>query len=174
MKKSPKNVQDRHRRRHHPRHHRLAGLLPATAPARATTSPSPNWAAWATRPTTATCASRDSCKPGSIEQNGTHVTFVLNEFESHSPKAATRPPAEGELQGHRAAARHIQGRCAGPGRGHLSAATASSTPTRCRPSAPASTRPPARPARRSARQPAPATKTAANAAPGADQAAAVR
>jgi cytochrome c-type biogenesis protein CcmE len=28
-------------------------------------------------------------KPGSIEQNGTHVTFVLSEFESHSPKAAT-------------------------------------------------------------------------------------
>jgi cytochrome c-type biogenesis protein CcmE len=27
-------------------------------------------------------------KPGSIEQNGTHVTFVLNEFESHSPNAA--------------------------------------------------------------------------------------
>jgi cytochrome c-type biogenesis protein CcmE len=25
--------------------------------------------------------------PGSIEQNGTHVNFVLNEFESHSPKA---------------------------------------------------------------------------------------
>ena len=28
-------------------------------------------------------------QPGSIDQNGTHVTFVLNEFESHSPKAAT-------------------------------------------------------------------------------------
>jgi cytochrome c-type biogenesis protein CcmE len=28
-------------------------------------------------------------KPGSIEQSGPHVTFVLNEFESHSPKAAT-------------------------------------------------------------------------------------
>ena len=28
-------------------------------------------------------------KPGSIEQNGTHVTFVLNEFESHNPKAGT-------------------------------------------------------------------------------------
>jgi cytochrome c-type biogenesis protein CcmE len=27
--------------------------------------------------------------PGSIEQSGTHVTFVMNEFESHSPKAAT-------------------------------------------------------------------------------------
>jgi cytochrome c-type biogenesis protein CcmE len=27
--------------------------------------------------------------PGSIEQNGTHVTFVLNEYESHTPKAAT-------------------------------------------------------------------------------------
>jgi len=28
-------------------------------------------------------------QPGSIEQVGTHVDFVLNEFESHSPKAAT-------------------------------------------------------------------------------------
>ncbi len=28
-------------------------------------------------------------KPGSIVQNGTHVDFVLDEFESHSPKAAT-------------------------------------------------------------------------------------
>ncbi|MDR3741509.1 MAG: cytochrome c maturation protein CcmE [Terracidiphilus sp.] len=28
-------------------------------------------------------------QPGSIEQNGTNVSFVLNEFESHSPKAAT-------------------------------------------------------------------------------------
>ena len=27
--------------------------------------------------------------PGSIEEDGTHVTFVLNEFESHSPQAAT-------------------------------------------------------------------------------------
>jgi cytochrome c-type biogenesis protein CcmE len=26
-------------------------------------------------------------QPGSIEQDGPHVTFVLNEFESHSPKA---------------------------------------------------------------------------------------
>ena len=28
-------------------------------------------------------------QPGSIEQNGTHVTFVLTEYESHSPKAGT-------------------------------------------------------------------------------------
>jgi cytochrome c-type biogenesis protein CcmE len=28
-------------------------------------------------------------KPGSIEQNGTNVTFVLDEFESHSAKAGT-------------------------------------------------------------------------------------
>jgi cytochrome c-type biogenesis protein CcmE len=27
-------------------------------------------------------------KPGSIVENGTHVTFTLDEFESHSPKAA--------------------------------------------------------------------------------------
>ncbi|MGA2570342.1 MAG: cytochrome c maturation protein CcmE [Terracidiphilus sp.] len=26
-------------------------------------------------------------QPGSIQQNGTHVDFVLNEYESHSPKA---------------------------------------------------------------------------------------
>src|ERR1700738_545951 len=26
-------------------------------------------------------------KPGTIEQNGPNVTFVMNEFESHSPKA---------------------------------------------------------------------------------------
>lgn len=28
-------------------------------------------------------------QPGSIEHDGPHVTFVLNEYESHSPKAAT-------------------------------------------------------------------------------------
>jgi cytochrome c-type biogenesis protein CcmE len=28
-------------------------------------------------------------KPGSIEQNGTHVDFVLNEYESHTAKAAS-------------------------------------------------------------------------------------
>ena len=27
--------------------------------------------------------------PGSIEQNGTHVDFVMNEFESHNPKFST-------------------------------------------------------------------------------------
>ena len=27
-------------------------------------------------------------QPGSIEQNGTHITFVLNEFESHTSKAS--------------------------------------------------------------------------------------
>jgi cytochrome c-type biogenesis protein CcmE len=27
--------------------------------------------------------------PGSIEQSGTHVNFVLNEFESHSPKSSS-------------------------------------------------------------------------------------
>jgi cytochrome c-type biogenesis protein CcmE len=28
-------------------------------------------------------------KPGTIQQDGPHVTFVMNEYESHSPKAAT-------------------------------------------------------------------------------------
>jgi cytochrome c-type biogenesis protein CcmE len=26
-------------------------------------------------------------EPGSIQQNGTHVTFIINEYESHSPSA---------------------------------------------------------------------------------------
>jgi len=28
-------------------------------------------------------------QPGTIQQNGTHCTFLINEYESHSPKAAT-------------------------------------------------------------------------------------
>jgi len=30
-------------------------------------------------------------KPQTIQQSGTHVTFVLTEFESHNPKAAPNP-----------------------------------------------------------------------------------
>jgi cytochrome c-type biogenesis protein CcmE len=30
-------------------------------------------------------------KPQTIQQSGTHVTFVLTEFESHNPKAAANP-----------------------------------------------------------------------------------
>ena len=58
-------------------------------------------------------------KPGSIEQSGTNVTFILNEFESHSPKAATGRLLKVRLQGLRAAAGHIQGRCPGPGPRHI-------------------------------------------------------
>jgi cytochrome c-type biogenesis protein CcmE len=38
-------------------------------------------------------------KPGSIEQSGTHVVFVLNEFESHSPKAAAGKLLKVEYKG---------------------------------------------------------------------------
>lgn len=38
-------------------------------------------------------------KPGSIEQSGTHVAFVLNEFESHSPKAGTGRVLKVEYKG---------------------------------------------------------------------------
>jgi cytochrome c-type biogenesis protein CcmE len=38
-------------------------------------------------------------QPGSISQNGTHVTFVLNEFESHSPKASTGKLLKVEYKG---------------------------------------------------------------------------
>ncbi|MDE3188854.1 MAG: cytochrome c maturation protein CcmE [Acidobacteriota bacterium] len=38
-------------------------------------------------------------KPGSIEQSGPHVTFLLDEFESHSPKAATGRVLKVEYKG---------------------------------------------------------------------------
>ena len=82
-------------------------------------------------------------KPGSIEQDGPHVTFLLNEFESHSPKAATGRVLKVVYK--------VPSRRQTPSRTMRRplpkapmAATASSTPRFCRPSAPASTRPPAR------------------------------
>ncbi len=38
-------------------------------------------------------------RPGSIVQNGTHVDFVLDEFESHSPKAAAGRQLKVEYKG---------------------------------------------------------------------------
>jgi cytochrome c-type biogenesis protein CcmE len=38
-------------------------------------------------------------KPGSIQQNGTNVDFVLEEFESHSPKAAQGHTLQVEYKG---------------------------------------------------------------------------
>lgn len=38
-------------------------------------------------------------QPGSIQQNGTHVSFVLNEFESHSPKAPSGKLLKVEYKG---------------------------------------------------------------------------
>ncbi len=38
-------------------------------------------------------------KPGSIQQDGPHVTFLLDEFESHSPKAATGRVLKVEYKG---------------------------------------------------------------------------
>ena len=46
-------------------------------------------ATWATRHTRANSSCDGFVKPGSIETDGPHVTFLLNEFESHTPKAAT-------------------------------------------------------------------------------------
>ena len=75
-------------------------------------------------------------KPGSIEQNGTHVDFLLNEFESHSPK---RPPDICSRSNTKAQSRH-------PTHSRMmrrlwprapTDKTGSSTPPFCRPSAPA-------------------------------------
>ena len=58
-------------------------------------------------------------QPGSIEQNGTHVDFVLNEYESHYSEGPAGQAAEGQLQGLGTASGHLQGRLAGAGRRHL-------------------------------------------------------
>ncbi len=113
-------------------------------------------------------------KPGSIQQDGTHVTFVLDEFESHSPKAATgrvltvaykgtEPPPDTFKDDAQALAEGTYGRDGVFHANTLQAKCAS----KYAPAGP--NQPGAAPGMSS-----PATKTAANAAPGADQAAAVR
>ena len=110
-------------------------------------------------------------QPGSIEQNGTHVDFVLNEFESHSAKAAsgrllkvsykgTEPPPDTFKDNSQALAEGTFGR---DGVFHASVLQA-----KC-----ASKYAPAQPGAAPAMQPAPTTKTAAN-APAANQTAAAR
>lgn len=102
-------------------------------------------------------------KPGSIEQNGTHVTFVLNEFESHSPKAAngrlitvnykgTEPPPDTFKDDAMALAEGTYGR---DGIFH-----ANTLQAKC-----ASKYAPAGPNQPGTAPASPATKTAANAAP---------
>ena len=82
-------------------------------------------------------------QPGSIQQNGPHVTFVLNEFESHSPKAANGRLLTVVYKGSEPPPDTFKDDAMGIAMAPL-AATASSTPRRCRPSAPANT-PPRRP-----------------------------
>jgi cytochrome c-type biogenesis protein CcmE len=111
-------------------------------------------------------------QPGSIEQNGTHVTFVLNEFESHSPKAAsghllkvnyngTEPPPDTFKDNSQALAEGTFGRDGVFHANTLQAKCASKY-------APAG---PNQPGTAPAMQPAPGTKTATN-APAGDQTAA--
>ena len=99
-------------------------------------------------------------KPGSIEANGTHVTFVLNEFESHSPNAAngklitvsykgTEPPPDTFKDDAMALAEGTYGR---DGVFH-----ATTLQAKC-----ASKYAPAQPGATPATQPTPGTKTAAN------------
>ena len=111
-------------------------------------------------------------EPGSIERNGPHVDFVLNEYESHSPKApsgrllkvsykGSEPPPDTFKDDSQALAMGTYGR---DGVFHA---------TCFRPSAPASThllsparsrlrRPPSRPAHRTLRPSSSSTQTATN------------
>ena len=114
-------------------------------------------------------------QPGSIEQNGTHVDFVLNEFESHSPKAAGGRLLKVSYKGSEPPPDTFKDDAAGAGHGTYGRDGVFHA-TNSRPSAPASTRPrsPAqrrplrpqqsRPLHRRARRhaPSPTTQTAAN------------
>jgi cytochrome c-type biogenesis protein CcmE len=105
-------------------------------------------------------------KPGSIEQHGTNVTFVLNEFESHSPNAAngklitvsykgTEPPPDTFKDNAQALAEGTYGRDGVFHANTLQAKCASKY-------APAG---PNQPGAAPGMQPSPATKTAANMPP---------
>jgi cytochrome c-type biogenesis protein CcmE len=109
--------------------------------------------------------------PGSIEQDGTNATFTLNEFESHSPDAAkgktlkvvyrgTEPPPDTFKDNAMALAIGTYG--------YDGVLHATALQAKC-----ASKYAP-QPGANPATQPSPATKTAANTTPGADQTAAVR
>lgn len=109
-------------------------------------------------------------EPGSIQRNGPHVDFILNEYESHSPKAATgrllkvsykgsEPPPDTFKDDAQALAEGTYGRD-GVLHATVLQAKCASKYAPAQPSAPASTKP----ATASGVAPAPAssTQTAAN------------
>ncbi len=83
MKKTSNNLAHRDRSRHHPRH---IGWLAYSGygPSKSTTVNMPELVSMGDKAYTSHLRVEGFVKPGSIEQNGTNVTFVLNEFESHS------------------------------------------------------------------------------------------
>jgi cytochrome c-type biogenesis protein CcmE len=108
-------------------------------------------------------------QPGSIEHSGPHVTFVMNEFESHSPKApsgrllkveykGSEPPPDTFKDDSQALAEGTLGR---DGVLHASILQAKCA-SKYAPSQPGSAQPAAKPAAAAAAQPAlpPANQTA--------------
>jgi hypothetical protein len=78
--------------------------------------------------------------PGSIEHDGPHVTFVMNEFESHTPKAASGRRLTVIYKGKAASRPLTPSRTTRrPWPREPMAATANSMRRSCKPSAPAST-----------------------------------
>jgi cytochrome c-type biogenesis protein CcmE len=111
-------------------------------------------------------------KPGSIEQNGTHVDFVLNEFESHSAKAAaghqlrvsykgSEPPPDTFKDDAQALAEGTYGRD-GVFHANILQAKCASKYAPQQPGAAPSTSAPVKPSTASNAAPEPSTQTAAN------------
>jgi cytochrome c-type biogenesis protein CcmE len=111
-------------------------------------------------------------QPGTIEQNGTHVDFVLNEYESHTPQAAggrllkvsykgSEPPPDTFKDNAQALAIGTYGRDGVFHANELQAKCASKYAPQ-QPGAAPPTPSGAKPSTASAAAPAPATQTAAN------------
>ena len=111
-------------------------------------------------------------QPGTIQQDGTHVDFVLNEYESHSPKASSgrllkvsykgsEPPPDTFKDNAQALAIGTYGRDGVFHASELQAKCASKYAPQ-QPGAAPSTPAGAKPSTASTAAPAPATQTAAN------------
>ena len=75
----------------------MAGVYRRTAPTRAITSRSPELGKMGDKAYMSNLRVEGFVQPGSIETEGPHVTFVLNEFESHNRECAEGAKADGYL-----------------------------------------------------------------------------
>ncbi len=144
MKKSSELRAHRHRGRHHPRHHRLACLYRLRRQQELLRHHRRARRHGRQGLQEPICASRASSSPARSSKTAPTSPLSSNEFESHSPKAATGRLLKVSYKGTEPPPDTFKDDAQALAEAPM-AATASSTPRLCRPSAPASTRPAAQP-----------------------------